>query len=65
MTEKGKLLRDINGLRDSIRKQWIDLTTLELTREDRVAMREGMRHLQAQDHDKYCRSRSRRSNMEF
>jgi hypothetical protein len=42
MTKNEKLLRDINGLKDSIRQQWRDLVTLPLTKEDRLAMREGI-----------------------
>jgi hypothetical protein len=48
MTEKEKLLRDINGLRDSIRRQLRGRTMLELTRKDYVAMREGIDALSAE-----------------
>ena len=40
--EKERLLRDIVGLKDFVRLQWRDLTTLELTRDDYVTMREGI-----------------------
>jgi hypothetical protein len=40
--EKERLLRDIVGIKDFVRLQWRDLTTLELTRDDYVTMREGI-----------------------
>jgi hypothetical protein len=48
MTENEKLLRDINGLRDSIRQQWRDLVTLQLTREEYLAIRQGIDSLTAE-----------------
>ena len=45
MTDKEKLLRDINGLRESIALSWLDLARLKLTPQDRSAIREGIEAL--------------------
>jgi len=45
MTEREMLERDINGLRESIRLNWIDLDRLQLTPEDRAGIRENSRLL--------------------
>jgi hypothetical protein len=40
LTEREKLDRDIAGLKESIRLNWIDLDRLNLTREERQGIRE-------------------------
>jgi hypothetical protein len=40
MTDKDKLLRDIDTLRESIRLDWVDLARLSLTQEERGGIRQ-------------------------
>jgi hypothetical protein len=39
MTEKEKLLRDISTVRETINRDWADLTHLSLSHDDRTALR--------------------------
>ena len=40
MTERERLLRDIEGLRESIRLNFVDLAKLDLSPEDRAGIRQ-------------------------
>jgi hypothetical protein len=39
MTEKGMLLRDIHTVRETINRDWADLTSLSLSHDERTALR--------------------------
>jgi hypothetical protein len=48
MTEREKLLRDIQGLRESINLNWVDLARLDLSSDERAGIRQNTELLVAE-----------------